>query len=109
LTSITIPDHVTEIGESAFDGSGLTSIIIPDSATTIGQSAFTYCTALTSVTISNSVTTIGQSAFNYCPALTSITFEGTVEQWNAITKGNNWNFNVPATKVICSDGVVSLV
>jgi hypothetical protein len=108
LTSITIPDHVTEIGESAFDGSGLTSIIIPDSVTTIGQSAFTYCTALTSVTISDSVTTIGQSAFNYCPALTSITFEGTVVQWNAITKGNNWNFNVPATEIICSDGVISL-
>ena len=63
---------------------------------------------MTSIVIPESVITIDSCAFEGCTGLTSITFEGTVEQWNAISKDNNWNFNLPATEVICSDGVVSL-
>ncbi len=66
------------------------------------------CTALTNITISNSVTSIGNRAFFNCSSLASITFEGTVEQWKAITLGDEWNYNVPATEVICSDDVVAL-
>ena len=40
--------------------------------------------------------------------VTSITFNGTIAQWNAISKGFDWKYNVPATEVICSDGIVSL-
>ena len=41
LTSITIPNSVTEIGSSAFSGcTGLTSIEIPNSVTSIGDYAF---------------------------------------------------------------------
>ena len=47
-------------------------------------------------------------AFEYCEALTTIKFEGTIEQWNAITKGTNWKYGVPATYVQCSDGIVTL-
>ena len=32
----------------------------------------------------------------------------TVAEWEAITFGTRWNNQVPATKVICSDGVVAL-
>ena len=51
---------------------------------------------------------IGYSAFEGCTSLTNIKFEGTVEQWNAIEKCEDWNYNVPATEVVCSDGVVTL-
>ena len=78
LTSITIPDSVTTIGESAFSGSSLTSVNIPDSVTTIGNSAFYGCTSLTSVTIPDSVTTIGNCAFYECTSLTSITIPDSV-------------------------------
>ena len=104
-----IPDSVTTIGSWAFSGcSGLTSIEIPNSVTTIGDSAFSYCTGLTTVTIGSGVTTIGNSAFSSCYSLTSITFAGTVEQWNAISFGDSWKDNVPATEVVCSDGTVAL-
>ena len=67
LTSVTIPNSVTSIGENAFDGCiGLTSVTIPDSVTSIGTWAFSRCSGLTSVTIPDSVTSIGGWAFYGC-------------------------------------------
>jgi hypothetical protein len=74
LTSVTIPDNVTSIGELAFGScSALTNITIPNSVTSIGNQAFYYCSGLTSVAIGNSVTSIGNSAFLHCDGLTSVT------------------------------------
>ena len=59
----TIPDSVTEIGESAFEGcTSLASVIIPDSVTKIGYSAFRDCTSLKSVTTVDGISTIEESS-----------------------------------------------
>ncbi len=89
---------------------GCKNSVIPadGSVTSIADQAFDGCTDLTSIIIPSSVTSIGSHAFADCTGLTSITFEGTVAQWNAITFGWAWNHPVPATEVICSDGVVPL-
>ncbi len=77
LTSITIPDSVTRIGASAFCGcTGLTSVIIPDSVTSIGGCTFYGCTNLTSITIGSGVTSIGGGAFGECKTLEKV-------YWNA--------------------------
>ena len=44
----------------------LTSINIPNSVTNIGDEAFSWCYSLTSIKIPNSVTNIGDEAFNEC-------------------------------------------
>lgn len=73
LTSVTIPNSVTVIGGLAFyDCSSLTGITIPNSVASIGGSAFSGCSSLTNIIIPNSVTAIGGSAFQNCYSLTTI-------------------------------------
>lgn len=74
VTSVSMPNSITESGVNAFKGCNkLTSIIIPDSVVSIGKNAFENCTGLTDITIPNSVKTIDNYAFSGCNNLKSIT------------------------------------
>ena len=90
MTSITIPDSVTSIGDGAFSGcSGLTGDLkIPDSVTVIGDNAFEFCSGLKSVTIGNGVTTIGNRAFQECSGLT-----GTLKVPDSVISIGNYAFS----------------
>lgn len=79
LTSVIIPNSITEIGDWAFAGcSSLTSVTIPDSVTYITDGAFSHCSSLTSITIPDSVISIGHVAFSNCTGLTSVTIPDNV-------------------------------
>lgn len=79
ITSVTIPNSVTSIGDCAFEGCGaLTSVTIGNSVTSIGRFGFEYCRSLKSLTIPNSVTSIGDRAFYDCSGLTSLTIGSSV-------------------------------
>ncbi len=66
------------------------------------------CYDLTSVTIPVSVTSIGDKAF-FCwgGILKNINYGGTMSQWNAISKGSEWNFNTIDRTITCTDGTLS--
>ena len=57
---------------NAFARAGLTTYTIPDSVTEIGEYVFTNCTSLTSISIPDSVVDIGHRAFEGCIELTSV-------------------------------------
>lgn len=78
LTSISIPESVTSIGEGAFADSGLHGIGIPGSVKEIGSNAFAYCQYLTGVSIDKGVTKIGSNAFALCIGLSDITIPDSV-------------------------------
>ena len=75
LTSLTLPNSLTTIGNSAFAYcSGFTGdLIIPNSVVTIEESAFFTCYSFNGdLVLGNSVTTIGDYAFNSCDGLHGI-------------------------------------
>ena len=77
-TVVVIPSKINgvtveTIGHAAFERSAVTSVTIPDSVTAILDSAFANCFQLTNISIPNSVTSIGLSAFDGCTKLESIT------------------------------------
>jgi hypothetical protein len=79
LTSITIPNSVTDMGDGVFYGcSGLTSITLSTSITEINAYTFSGCKNLTSINLPNSLTNVGTSAFESCEVLTSVSFPNSV-------------------------------
>lgn len=73
LTSIDIPQTVTEIGQSAFrDCESLESVIIPSGVTEIGMWAFYGCSLLTSASVLGPVSSIPSSLFRECTSLESV-------------------------------------
>lgn len=104
LTSLTMPNSVTVIGEWAFSKSGLTSVKISNMLTSIGYSAFSDCSNLTSVDIPNSVTEIGEWAFSNCTSLASVTLP------NGLTKINSYTFRFCGglTSLVIPDLVTSI-
>ena len=104
LTSVIIGNSVTSIGDEAFYGCvALTSVIIPSSVTDIGEKAFYECESLSNLTIGNSVTSIGDEAFDSCAALTSVTIPNSV-----ISIGNMAFRNCRLTNIELSQGVISI-
>lgn len=131
LTSVTIPQAVTAIQSYAFYHTAIAEVTVPASVKTwgkyafsgcaklktarvacdsIGAFAFTRCTALSSLIISANCRTFGGNMLTYCESLTAITYEGTIAQWNAITKPVNWmssgehSYNNYLKKIQCIDG-----
>ena len=109
-TDIIIPAEykdlpVTGIADRAFKFcSFVAGITLPDGVTSIGNSAFNGCSALTSITIPDTVTSIGGFAFSGCFSLAKISFDGTVEQWNAVSKGYSWDSDTGDYTVYCTNG-----
>ena len=74
MTSITIPDSITHIGNQAFYNCfDLAGIDLGNGVTTIGSYAFCGCNSLTSITIPDSVTSLGPDALQSCDNLVSVT------------------------------------
>mgnify|MGYP004445201111 FL=1 len=74
LTSYSVPDNITTIGEYAFlNCEALSSLTLTESVTTIEEGAFSGCVRLGTVALPETITTIGKYAFCYCSYLKSMT------------------------------------
>jgi len=100
LTTLTLGDRVTIIGEEAFSGcSNLTSVTFGDNMQSIGLSAFQGCSSLTSLDIPNSVTNIDEKAFMDCSGLISLTIPYSA---TSISKGAFYRCNgLTSLTILC--------
>ena len=100
ISSITLPDTVTEIGEDAFAYTDITSIDLSH-VTSIGESAFSH-TDLSSVNLTN-VDELGESVFSYCKELKSFVWPSSM---TTIPKSTFSNAGL--TSFVIPDGVTSV-
>ena len=90
-----ISDGTEVIGRAALNGCyALTSVVIPDSVTNIMERSFSSCSFLTNVVFGRGVRTIGKHAFTGTPRLTSIDLPDSVE-----TVGEGAFMTVPPKKI----------
>ena len=102
LTSIDIPDSVTEIKRQAFKESGITSINIPSSVTHIVDYVFSKCPNLETVVLGDGVQKIDNYTFEECTSLNSITIPDSIEEITGLSfKGcSDFTVYITNTKVI---------
>ena len=79
ITSVVIPDSVTEIGKYAFSGCvGISSVTFPASLRNVGEGAFYGCTSLEEAVFPEGTEKIGSFAFYNCRHLRSAVFPATL-------------------------------
>ena len=81
ITSLTIPNGVTEINDRTFkDCTELRKITLHDNLTTIGNEAFRNCDSLRKLTLPDGLKKIGKLAFAYCKDLETLKIPGSVDK-----------------------------
>lgn len=79
MTSISLPDSVTEIGAYAFQNCrSLQSVVLPEGLKVLQGFTFAYCTELASVTMPEGLTSIETKAFIGCYKLDNVVIPNSV-------------------------------
>ncbi len=109
ITGVEIPDTVTWIGESAFDGTSLRSLKLPanlktiekdafagnnditildfpESLSVIEENAFTQCVSIHTVSINKNIQHIDYAAFLGDSNITDVYYAGTETEWNSMVQ-----------------------
>ena len=79
LSTVTFSNNLKSIGGGAFEKTNLKKVTIPNSVTEIDDYAFSGCENLSSLTLSNKLESIGYATFRYCKSLTSITLPNSLK------------------------------
>ncbi len=81
LQSVTFPEGLTEIGASAFEGSGLTSVKFPSTMVHVLDAAFLGCNNLSEIDFNGSSAVLHPHVFTLCPSLEYVYIPKTVQLW----------------------------
>ncbi len=108
LKTVNLSQNIRLIYSNAFHNcTNLTSVSIPNSVITLSSYLFSSCSNLTEVTISNPFSTISSYVFLNCVKLSTVKYNGTLVQWKALRKYNDWDKNTNNYTVVCTDGITA--
>lgn len=125
ITSVTLPDSITEIGEQAFDdcyalrsvnipkgvteikkrtfsSTAIENIILPDGLKTIGDYAFFRCGKLRSLAVPEGVTFIGLKAIAECWELETVELPCSIEKIDAFYEMHVFSMDEKLTAIVPS-------
>ena len=109
LTELIIDGNVTDIASDAFHTcSNLKKVKLESNVTNLLGACFCWCSKLEEVEIGNGVKSIGVNLFYGDSKLTEVTYNGSIDEWNKITKKSGWNANTKIQTIICKDGNIEL-
>lgn len=100
--NIILPQNLTKIGNSCFDGAQIKQITIPDTVTEIGENAFNYCEQLALITLPSGLQKISSRMLAGCMSLTSITIPASVTEIGsqAFAASGLTSITIPSTVTI---------
>ena len=118
VTSISIPNSITDIGDRAFMSCSFESIIIPNSVKSIDYEAFYHCRKLASITIGNGLEKIDRKAFEDCISLNKVVIKD-LAAWCGVEMDYTSNplqyakhlysdENTEITELVIPDGITSI-
>ncbi len=116
VTKVIIPDTVVSIGDQPFTTYTHTlRFNYYESCAYLGNDENPYLVFVqliysntTECAIHEDTKFILSYAFSWCHQLTTINFNGTVAEFESITKNANWDFQMNTATVVCTDGTVSV-
>ncbi|MGM9632391.1 MAG: leucine-rich repeat domain-containing protein [Eubacteriales bacterium] len=73
----------------------------------IFNAAFVSNRYLETVNISKNTNKIGPAIFALCHNLKSVNYEGTIAEWNSISKHADWDVDSPDFTIYCTDGTIA--
>ena len=101
--------EITAVGEKAFSGiPGLTSVHLQRYILRIGDYAFANSPDLEKVTITKGLQYIGSAVFDGCDSLTTVVFQGSIAEFNAIEKAEDWSYGHSGYVIQCFDGEIQM-
>ncbi len=102
-----IPNTVTEIGDYAFNNSGITSLVVPNSVTKIGTAVFSY-SALETIDIGTGITEIGLNDDQVYNCFTSVHLISlTIRATNPPTVGQYTLYSLTECNIYVPSGSVN--
>lgn len=110
LSSIELPENITELGEYAFQGcSILKNIILPESLKTISGFCFSGCESLTELKLGPNVTTVGRNMIEKCSKIKELTIPSSVTAIKTNAVGFGCLCGSSVQKVIFDEGTRNIV
>lgn len=107
--NIILPQNLTKIEDSCFDGAMIKQITIPDTVTEIGDNAFNYCGDLASIALPSGLQKISSRMLSSCMSLTFITIPASVTEIGdqAFANSGLTSITIPSTVTTLGIGAFS--